>query len=100
MNELKPCPFCGRPVDEDLSDTLYPNGRYWRESTSSYYSHKNRLPDDQQCFTMHCQESGGGCGAEISADTKQEVIEKWNRRIDREMPPLPTIEPHLLEVGK
>lgn len=81
-SKLKPCPFCGRKVDDDLIDTLYPSGIYWRQHNNfrSYHSHKERKEGDQPCYEMNCTESNGGCGAEISADTLEEVITKWNRR--------------------
>lgn len=44
MPELLPCPFCGRKVDDDLSDTLYPSGTYWREEDGlrHYIGHRDR----------------------------------------------------------
>lgn len=84
MTEMLPCPFCGRPVDMDDEDTLYPSGIYWRyseEIQSRYYvSHKERLEGDCACYSMHCPESSGGCGASISKDSYEEVIAAWNRR--------------------
>ncbi len=79
---LSPCPFCARKVDSDLRDTLYPSGLYWRETNGlrSYVSHIERQFGDHPCYEMNCTESNGGCGANISADTIEEVIAKWNRR--------------------
>lgn len=79
---LKPCPFCGRKVDRDLIDTLYPTGTFWRVTNGfrHYVGRKERQDGDKMCMGMHCTESNGGCGAEISADTEEEVIAKWNRR--------------------
>ena len=82
MSDLLPCPFCGRKVDVDLSDTLYPKGIYWRqeEDGRSYHSQVDRQEGDQPCWSMNCTECNGGCGAEISADTEEEIRAKWNRR--------------------
>jgi hypothetical protein len=82
MNELLPCPFCGREVEDDLEDTLYPSGTWWREEDGlrHYIGHQERKPTDQPCWLMNCPESGGGCGAEIYGDTKEQVMAKWNRR--------------------
>lgn len=65
--ELKPCPFCGHPVDMDDPDTLYPYPTGFRR-------------EEHWCYTIQCVETAGGCGAEISADSEQECIDKWNRR--------------------
>jgi len=79
---LLPCPFCGKRHDGDLTDTLYPNGTFWRQEDWGrvYSSRKGRRPGDQWCMAMHCTGCNGGCGAEISADTLEEVVAKWNRR--------------------
>jgi len=60
MPELLPCPFCSRPVPDDLSDTLYPSGIYWRDDTDigrHYITHSNemaRAEDDNKCWEMNC----------------------------------------------
>jgi hypothetical protein len=79
---LLPCPFCGRPVDDDLSDTLYQSGTYWREDEGfrHYISRRERRDGDQPCWSMHCVSNGGGCGAQITADSEPEVRAAWNRR--------------------
>jgi hypothetical protein len=81
--ELLPCPFCGMEVHHgDLMDTLYPSGTYWRETDGirHYIGHREHLPTDGKCWSMHCTGNHGGCGAGITADSEPEVIEKWNRR--------------------
>ena len=80
---MKPCPFCGKEVDMENGDTLYPSGVGWKLHPSgmrSYHSYKE-VPKEQWCWSMHCVETAGGCGAEVSGDTKQETIDKWNRRV-------------------
>lgn len=96
-----PCPFCGRKVEMDDPDTLYPAGVYWRElddavfsplGAKHYVSARQRKPGDQPCFTMHCPVSAGGCGAEITGDSKEDAIAAWNRRPKGNVPGKPTTE--------
>ena len=82
---MKDCPFCGHAVDLENDDTLYPNCTGWKEHQikdigRGYYSYKE-VPKEQWCWTMHCPTTAGGCGAEVSADSKQEAIDKWNTRV-------------------
>jgi hypothetical protein len=79
---MKPCPFCSKEIDIDDGDTLYPNGRAWEDKAygRSYYPCKG-MPKEQWCWSLHCSTISGGCGCEMSADTKEEAIEKWNRRV-------------------
>lgn len=82
--KLKSCPFCGKTLDVGDGDTLYPSGIYWRVSSEGikhYIRHKDAIPGDQKCWSIVCNEVSGGCGAEISGDTKEEAAEKWDRRI-------------------
>lgn len=82
--EMKPCPFCGKVVDLDEADTLYPNGIGWSDDAHPplrVYLTFREVPKDQWCWTMHCPTTTGGCGAEISADSRQEAIDAWNRRV-------------------
>lgn len=82
--QLLPCPFCGMAPDHDLSDTLYPSGTYWREHTDipirSYHGLSDRQVGDAPCFKMVCNETHGGCGAQVSGDSEAETIAAWNRR--------------------
>lgn len=71
MEQLKPCPFCGR--------------------TNKLIIHEmsQRLDDtDMKQYTVVCNASGDntGCGANCGYGhfTKQEAIEAWNRRADNE----------------
>jgi hypothetical protein len=79
---LKDCPFCGATPPKDLSDTLYPSGTWWRinDGYRHYVAHRDREPGDNMCWQVICNEVYGGCGAEISADSEQEAIDKWNHR--------------------
>ena len=79
---MKPCPFCGHTVDLEDVDTLYPNGIGWkdRELGRSYHPCKE-VPREQWCYSVHCVTTSGGCGCEMRADTKEEAIEKWNKRV-------------------
>lgn len=91
MIECKPCPFCGMQIDPEDIDTLYPSGTGWidmpfEEVEGGSYRHyvnafAHEVPKDQWCYKIICNESYGGCAAEIHADSKQEAIEKWNKRV-------------------
>lgn len=89
-SDMKPCPFCGRAVDMDDPDTLYPSGTFWYNSVvagcKAYAGRKEfreyGQPDTayHPCFSMNCPEASGGCGVRMSGDSKQEAIDNWNRR--------------------
>lgn len=84
--KLLPCPFCGKEMDVEDCDTLYPNGIGWmlRERHNKEplltYGPSNKAPKEQWCWSVHCQFHSGGCGAEISGDSKKEAIAAWNKR--------------------
>lgn len=83
----KPCPFCGAPVDENDIDTLYPSGSAWVDDDYGdgtdfrHYVRATGVPKEQWCYKIICNESYGGCGAEIHGDSIEETIEKWNKRV-------------------
>ena len=81
--DIKPCPFCGHPVDPDDPDSVYPNGTGWYVFLDEHraYCSKLDVPPDQWCYSVNCVTMSGGCGAEMSGDSKQEAIDKWNRRV-------------------
>jgi len=80
---MKPCPFCGHEVDLEDGDTLYPNTAGWEDHPDHgrHYCFYQQVPKEQWCYSMHCPTTAGGCGAEISGDSRQEAIDKWNRRV-------------------
>ena len=80
---MKPCPFCGHAVDLDDGDTLYPTGVGWLENDDGFrtYHSFREVPKEQRCWGIHCPTTAGGCGAEISGDSREEAIEKWNNRV-------------------
>jgi hypothetical protein len=81
--EIKPCPFCGHNPDlGNLMDSLHPTGSYWREEEGfrHYFRRDQQSPGDGQVWTFGCLETEGGCGAEIRADSRDEVLAAWNRR--------------------
>lgn len=84
MDNMKPCPFCGMKVDMEDYDTLYPSGTGWEYNEElgmrTYHSFRE-VPKEQWCYTMHCVTTAGGCGAEMPGDSRDEAIEKWNRRV-------------------
>jgi hypothetical protein len=78
-----PCPFCGKSVDLDDSDTLYPSGDGWKfdeDLQTRTYHRYNEVPREQWCYAIHCPIQAGGCGAEMPGDSKEEVLAKWNKR--------------------
>lgn len=82
--KLLPCPFCGMRPDLEDPDTLYPSGTVWRKTEGdewrSYHNWKDRQEGDGICYAMHCPTQSGGCGADITADSRAEAIAAWNRR--------------------
>lgn len=76
------CPFCGKRLEESDNDTVYPTGTAWADDVDSfrcYVSYKD-APKKQWCYGVTCQVSAGGCGANITGDSKKEAISKWNKR--------------------
>ncbi len=86
---LLPCPFCAweANADDNKEDIVYPSGTWWADVTTLsgeirryYRSHRYRAETDNPCWEVNCVEEFGGCGASISADSRNDVILKWNTR--------------------
>ncbi len=80
---LLPCPFCGQHLNcEEDEDVLYPTGIGWKDEDFGYRSYHSLkyVPETNWCWSVHCPTTAGGCGVEMSGDTKQEAIDKWNTR--------------------
>jgi hypothetical protein len=83
LNDPRPCPFCGRLVDLEDPDTLYPSGYVWRpgeDGLKEYHRFAERRENDYWCYDMHCPVSSGGCGAEIGGNSREEALAAWNTR--------------------
>ena len=80
---MKDCPFCGCHVDFDDPDTLHPSGVFWRDTEHGrlYYGWSECDFEDREnkCYQLNCL----GCGCEMHGDSKDEVIEKWEKRVKR-----------------
>lgn len=82
---MKPCPFCGNNIDIDDPDTLHKTGTIWIDGLHDGRSYHHFKTDTKGlengfCWEINCTTSSSGCGVNISADSKQEVIAKWQRR--------------------
>lgn len=67
--QVKPCPFCGvRPILND-PDFIYPQGRPYKQGDTL-----------KQLWSANCDETIGGCGCMVLADSKEEALFKWNTR--------------------
>lgn len=83
---LKPCPFCGSEMDHEDPDTIHPSSVGWKDWTRAgelvrSYVRAIDVPPEQRCWEIHCVKHYGGCGVNVSGDTKHEAIDNWNRRI-------------------
>lgn len=75
---ILPCPFCGHKID--LED-IHRNGILWRDDPEVgrvYYLGKRTATAEGECWVIRCYSPH--CGVELSADSEEEVIERWNTR--------------------
>lgn len=64
--ELKPCPFCGAlPRKYEIEAHTHAIAEF--------------MPDHEGSWCIEC-----ACGSGFVAESKEEVIEKWNRRFEVE----------------
>ena len=68
---------------DDLPDVVYPNGIFYINTFNGrrYLKWPKVGYFDGQCYEVHCTEGNGGCGALVTGDSKEEAVEKWNRRV-------------------
>ena len=63
--DIKPCPFCGKIP---MCYSVEPHSHIFAKF----------IPDCKGSAFIECT-----CSAAMSGDTEQEVIEKWNKRTDK-----------------
>lgn len=82
--KLTACPFCGRVNDTSDPEVLHPTGTCWRElpdeAIRAYERINTTTPRENWCWSLNCDATAGGCGAQLTGDSESEVIEKWQRR--------------------
>lgn len=87
---LLACPFCGHQHDHNDPDVLHPSGSAWQEAEDGlrHYVRAKTVDPKYWCYQVSCPTIYGGCGAEITADSRDEAIAAWNRRVYAALKPL------------
>ncbi len=78
MNIL-PCPFCGTIIDSTDPNVLHPTGTAWiydEELKQKHYYHISEVEEGNLCYMITCD-----CGAILTGDSKDDVIQAWNNRV-------------------
>ena len=79
MEELKACPHCGKKDTVDFTTCV----------ETEDCAHFEECPEEEPYYCVVCNIHKGGCGASGGfAPTRQEAVEKWNRRAEPENKPL------------
>lgn len=72
------CPVCGKSLDLTDEDVLHKSATFARHHSSgrvSYVSRMDSRQTDVQCWELHCPEHYGGCGMNITGDSRDELID-------------------------
>ena len=83
--ELLPCPFCGKELDVNDDEVIHPNGVRWKdgEHGREYSSLTTDNRGYELCYTIYCSCEQGGCGVRMTDDSKEMVIDNWNKRVGK-----------------
>lgn len=74
MNELKPCPFCGKEVNIEWFDSEHQNTKVFNQDDS----------DESQCLYIACHECDYEIFFHTVFGTAKELRKSWNRRVNNE----------------
>jgi hypothetical protein len=101
---MRECPFCGHfPDPDNYIDSFHPTGQGWRDDPlgeeGKPFRHYMRYNDPRgvhgKVWEMNCLIHEGGCGANITGDSREETIAAWNRRPDAD-PTVVSIHGHTI----
>ena len=78
MENLKPCPFCGKSVAEFVTIKELEECKHFEDDACPAYE-----PSECAVKKIVCDFNQGGCGASTGyASSEDKLIELWNRRGD------------------